>query len=93
MAHTKAGGSTRNGRDSNAQRLGVKLFGGQVAKPGDIIVRQKGYKWEPGENVKVGKDFTIFSTINGVVAFSVKKIRRFSGHRTRKTIVSVEPVK
>ena len=93
MAHTKAGGSTKNGRDSNAQRLGVKLFGGQITKPGDIIVRKKGYKWEPGENVKVGKDYTIFSKIHGVVAYTEKKIVSFSGQRKRKTIVNVEPIK
>jgi len=92
MAHTKAGGSTRNGRDSNAQRLGVKLFGGQIAKAGDIIVRQRGAKWEPGENVKVGKDDTIYAKITGLVKYSQKKITSFTGHSKKKTIVNVEPI-
>ncbi len=69
MAHKKGQGSTRNGRDSNAQRRGVKLFGGQVAKPGSIIVRQVGTKWRPGRNVGMGKDYTLFSLIEGNVFF------------------------
>ena len=92
MAHTKAGGSTRNGRDSNSQRLGVKLYGGQVAKAGEIIVRQRGYKWEPGENVKVGKDDTIYAGITGIIKFTQKRLTKFTGHKTRKTIVHVEPI-
>jgi large subunit ribosomal protein L27 len=69
MAHKKGGGSTRNGRDSNAQRLGVKCFGGQYVIPGNIIVRQRGTHFHPGENVGLGKDYTIFSKIEGVVMF------------------------
>ncbi len=69
MAHKKGQGSTRNGRDSNAQRRGVKLFGGQVARPGSIIVRQVGTKWRPGRNVGMGKDYTIFSLIDGNIFF------------------------
>ena len=91
MAHTKAGGSTKNGRDSNAQRLGVKLYGGQVAKAGEIIVRQRGSKWEPGENVKVGKDDTIYAQITGLVKFSQKRLTKFTGHKSRKTLVNIEP--
>ncbi|NLO19203.1 MAG: 50S ribosomal protein L27 [Ignavibacteria bacterium] len=72
MAHKKGGGSTRNGRDSNAQRLGVKLFGGQFAKAGNIIVRQRGTKFHPGKNVGLGKDYTIFSLIDGRVTFEHK---------------------
>lgn len=72
MAHKKGGGSTRNGRDSNAQRLGVKLFGGQFAKAGNIIVRQRGTKFHPGKNVGLGKDYTIFSLIDGKVKFEHK---------------------
>jgi large subunit ribosomal protein L27 len=72
MAHKKAGGSTRNGRDSESKRLGVKLFGGQVAQPGAIIVRQRGTKFHPGDNVGCGKDHTLFATAPGVVSFSVK---------------------
>jgi len=69
MAHKKGQGSTRNGRDSNSQRLGVKLFGGQVAQPGAIIIRQVGTKFRPGRNVGMGKDYTIFSLIDGHVYF------------------------
>lgn len=70
MAHKKGLGSTKNGRDSNAQRLGVKRFGGELVKPGTIIVRQRGTKFMPGTNVSLGKDDTIFSLIEGQVQFS-----------------------
>ncbi len=69
MAHKKAGGSSRNGRDSAGRRLGVKKFGGQAVIPGNIIVRQRGTKWHPGENVGLGKDHTIFATAEGKVEF------------------------
>ncbi len=69
MAHKKGQGSTRNGRDSNAQRRGVKLFAGQVAKPGSILVRQVGTKFVPGKNVGMGKDYTLFSLIDGHIFF------------------------
>jgi large subunit ribosomal protein L27 len=69
MAHKKAGGSSRNGRDSGGQRLGVKRYGGQKVKAGNILVRQIGTKFHPGENVGVGKDFTLFAQIEGVVTF------------------------
>lgn len=69
MAHKKGGGSSRNGKDSNAQRLGVKMFGGQHVIPGNILVRQCGTKFHPGENVGMGKDYTIFSKIDGYVVF------------------------
>ena len=69
MAHKKAGGSSRNGRDSAAQRRGVKRFGGQRVRAGNILVRQKGTKLHPGENVGIGKDYTLFSKIDGVVKF------------------------
>ena len=69
MAHKKAGGSSKNGRDSNAQRRGVKLFGGQKVRAGNIIVRQLGTKFHPGTNVGVGKDYTLFAKIDGTVAF------------------------
>ena len=72
MAHKKAGGSTRNGRDSNAQRLGVKRFGGEVVKAGNIIVRQRGTRFHPGENVGCGKDHTLFATAAGKVVFEIK---------------------
>ena len=72
MAHKKAGGSSRNGRDSAGRRLGVKKFGGENVIPGNIIIRQRGTKYYPGENVGIGKDHTIFSLIEGKVKFSTK---------------------
>ncbi len=69
MAHKKGGGSTRNGRDSNAQRLGIKVFGGQYVIPGNIIVRQHGTKFHPGEGVGMGRDYTIFAVTEGYVCF------------------------
>ncbi|MBR9767046.1 MAG: 50S ribosomal protein L27 [Paracoccaceae bacterium] len=69
MAHKKAGGSSRNGRDSAGRRLGVKIFGGQAVIPGNIIVRQRGNKWWPGEGVGQGKDHTLFATAEGQVKF------------------------
>lgn len=69
MAHKKGGGSSRNGRDSNSQRLGVKKYGGEVVLAGNIIVRQRGTRIKPGQNVGIGKDDTLFATANGVVQF------------------------
>ncbi|HET9679712.1 MAG TPA: 50S ribosomal protein L27 [Gammaproteobacteria bacterium] len=79
MAHKKAGGSTRNGRDSQSKRLGVKLFGGQQAIAGNIIVRQRGTKFHPGTNVGLGKDYTLFAKADGVITFQTKgpKSRQF----------------
>ena len=85
MAHKKAGGSTRNGRDSQSKRLGVKLFGGQSVRAGGIIVRQRGTHFHPGVNVGCGRDHTLFATSDGVVRFERK------GRENRRT-VSVEPV-
>ncbi len=76
MAHKKGKGNTKNGRDSNSQRLGVKQFGGQLAKPGSIIVRQRGTKFHPGTNVGLGKDFTIFALVEGVVTFEFYNKKR-----------------
>lgn len=90
MAHKKAGGSTRNGRDSQAKRRGVKLFGGQVAKAGSIIIRQKGTKFFAGENCKMGVDFTIFALKDGKVVFEEKKRARFDGQVHRNVFVSVK---
>ena len=81
MAHTKAAGSTRLGRESASQRLGVKLFDGQVVKIGFILVRQRGTKWVPGKNVKKGSDDTLYAISNGVVKFSTKKLKSFDGRR------------
>ena len=72
MAHKKAGGSTRNGRDSESKRLGVKMYGGQAIVPGNIIVRQRGPEFHPGKNVGMGKDHTLFAKVEGVVKFEVK---------------------
>ncbi|MCX6030941.1 MAG: 50S ribosomal protein L27 [Chloroflexi bacterium] len=69
MAHKKGGGSSRNGRDSNSQRLGIKRFGGELVSSGSIIVRQHGTKFHPGHNVGLGKDYTLFATIDGHVTF------------------------
>ena len=80
MAHKKAGGSSRNGRDSISKRLGVKRFGGEIVRAGNIIVRQRGSTFHPGRNVGMGKDYTLFATAPGRVRFEVK------GPRNRKTI-------
>lgn len=79
MAHKKAGGSTRNGRDSQSKRLGVKLFGGEQAIAGNILVRQRGTQFHPGTNVGIGKDHTLFAKADGKVLFQVKgpKSRRY----------------
>ncbi len=72
MAHKKAGGSSRNGRDSAGKRLGVKLFGGQACLAGNILVRQRGTQWHPGANVGIGRDHTLFAKIEGRVSFNTK---------------------
>jgi large subunit ribosomal protein L27 len=72
MAHKKGAGSTKNGRDSNAQRLGVKRFGGEIVSAGNILVRQRGMKFKPGSNVGCGKDFTLFALTDGTVKFEYK---------------------
>ena len=77
MAHKKAGGSSRNGRDSAGRRLGVKKFGGQIVISGNILVRQRGTKFHPGSNVGIGKDHTIFATSDGKVAFKKTRTRTF----------------
>ena len=76
MAHKKAGGSSRNGRDSAGRRLGVKKFGGEIAIPGNILVRQRGTKFYPGANVGIGKDHTLFALVDGRVAFHEGKLGR-----------------
>ncbi len=89
MAHKKAQWSTNNGRDSNAKRLGVKIFGWQKAISGNIIVKQKGNKFWPGEGVSQGKDFTLFAVTEGTVTFTEKKRTRFDGRKYKDTYVSV----
>ncbi|MGF7157120.1 50S ribosomal protein L27 [Bartonella heixiaziensis] len=76
MAHKKAGGSSRNGRDSESKRLGVKKFGGEAVIAGNIIVRQRGTRWHPGDNVGIGKDHTLFALSNGKVSFQRKANNR-----------------
>lgn len=81
MASKKAGGSTKNGRDSNPKFLGVKMFGGQAIIPGQIIVRQRGTKFHPGKNVGIGRDFTLYARSEGEV--------KFTKHRSGRTVISV----
>ena len=76
MAHKKAGGSSRNGRDSKGQRRGVKRFGGQIVKAGNILVRQLGTKFHPGRNVGMGRDYTLFAKVDGVVKFEIVRNRK-----------------
>jgi large subunit ribosomal protein L27 len=90
MAHKKGGGSSRNGRDSNSQRLGVKRFGSEYVIPGNIIVRQRGTQFHPGNNVGMGKDHTIFATIEGYVVF--ERIRGRKG-RQQISVYAEMPVK
>lgn len=89
MSHKKAGGSTRLGRDSNAQRLGVKIHDGQAIKPGMIIVRQRGSKWHAGTNVKRGGDDTLYAKIAGKVKFYNHKRKRFDGNLRPAKFVQV----
>ncbi len=91
MAHKKAGGSTGLGRDSQAQRLGVKITHGGFARAGSIIVRQRGIKFRPGTNVGRGSDDTLFALATGTVAFAKRKLRRYTGRLKGATIVSVKP--
>lgn len=85
MAHKKAGGSTRNGRDSHSKRLGVKRFGGELVQAGNIIIRQRGTQFHPGVNVGIGKDHTLFALVAGKVKFIVKGIKQ-------RRYINIEPV-
>ena len=89
MAHKKAGGSAKNLTDSNAKFLGVKLYAGEIAHPGDIIVRQRGTKMLPGKNVRLGKDHTLFAVGSGRVSFRSVRAKRFDGSASRKSAVDV----
>ena len=91
MAHKKAGGSTQWGRDSISKRLGVKLFDGQIAKAGNILIRQRGFKYRPGKNVGHGNDDTLFATADGYIKFTSRKIKRFTGQLKKRTFVNVIP--
>lgn len=93
MAHRKAGGSTQLGRDSISKRLGVKVFGDQKVKTGNIIVRQRGTKFHAGKNVKQGADDTLFAMADGLVKFTKKKMPRYSGKLETRQFVSVVPAK
>ncbi|HTH39528.1 MAG TPA: 50S ribosomal protein L27 [Rhodocyclaceae bacterium] len=84
MAHKKAGGSSRNGRDSEAKRLGVKSYGGELIPAGSIIVRQRGTQFHPGDNVGIGKDHTLFAKVDGTVQFTVKG-------PTQRKVVNIVP--
>lgn len=91
MAHVKGSGTTSLGRDSQGQRLGVKLFGGQVAKSGNIIVRQRGTRYRAGAHVQRGSDDTLFATAAGTVSFKKKKIKSFNGKTKEANLVSIIP--
>ena len=93
MAHKKAGGSTSLGRDSVSKRLGVKIFGNQKVSKGQVIVRQKGSRYSPGNNVRMGGDSTLYSLIDGVVKFRHKQVRKFHGNLRQTKIVNVIPAK
>ena len=90
MSKVKAGGTSKNNRDSQGQRLGVKLFGGQTAKVGDIIVRQVGLTKRAGKGTKLSRNFTIHAAKEGIVTFKSRKVRLFSGKSVRRTEVTVE---
>lgn len=91
MSHKKAGGSTKNGRDSNAKRLGIKLYGGQAVIAGNILVRQKGNKFFAGTGVDTGRDFTLYATKDGFVKFTEKRQKKYDGRVYRNKFVHVVP--
>lgn len=93
MAHKKAGGSTSLGRDSQSKRLGVKIADGALAKAGEIVVRQRGTKIFPGNNIKRGNDDTLYATISGIVKFTRKKVRKFNGNLKPRKFVNIVPKK
>ncbi|HEX7260046.1 MAG TPA: 50S ribosomal protein L27 [Candidatus Saccharimonadia bacterium] len=90
MSHTKAGGSSKNIHDSAGKRLGVKLFGGEAVRGGNIIVRQRGTRMEPGTGTALGKDQTIYATKSGRVSFTQKQVTKFTGQKVRRTFVTVD---
>ena len=90
MSHTKSGGSTQYGRDSQSKRLGIKVSGGQVTKAGQIILRQRGTKFHAGKNVKRGADDSLYALENGIVKFKTRKLRKFDGALKATKIVEVE---
>jgi large subunit ribosomal protein L27 len=92
MAHKKSAGTSLNGRDSNSKRRGVKRFGGQIVDAGEILVRQKGFNFRPGQNVHVGTDWTLHSDVPGTVRFSQKRLVKFNGRSERCTIIHIDPI-
>lgn len=90
MSHKKAGGSTKNGRDSNSKRLGVKAFGSETVSAGSILVRQKGNKFFPGDNVGQGVDFTLYAKKDGVVSFQETRMKKFDGRIFKDIVVSIK---
>ncbi len=92
MSHKKAAGSTQNGRDSQAKRLGVKVYGEQAVRAGGIIIRQRGTKYFPGQNAGMGKDHTIYSLIDGKVHFTQKAMKKFDGRVFKDKVVNILPV-
>lgn len=93
MAHKKAGGSTSLGRDSQSQRLGVKLYAGQIAQPGNILIRQRGSKYRAGKNVKRGGDDTLYALTGGIVNFTRRKVKKFTGALEWVRLINVIPTK
>lgn len=91
MAHTKSAGSTKLGRDSNPKRLGVKAFSGQEVKSGNVLIRQRGTKWHPGLNVRLGRDDTIYALADGVVQFTTGRKRSFTGKLKKISVINVMP--
>lgn len=89
MAHTKQKGSSKNARESASKRLGVKLFGGQIAKPGNIIIRQRGTKYIPGIGVRLGNDDTIYAVKEGRISFKTKRISKFNGSKRTVNVVNI----
>lgn len=89
MSKTKAGGSTKNGRDSKSKRLGVKVFGGQAINAGGIIVRQRGTKFHAGDNVGMGRDHTLFALSTGEVKFTEKRLQKYDGRKFKDVLVHV----
>ncbi|HSD55611.1 MAG TPA: 50S ribosomal protein L27 [Candidatus Saccharimonadales bacterium] len=90
MSHVKAGGTAKNTRDSQGQRLGVKIFGGQTVKTGQVIVRQVGMTKRPGKGTKISRNYTVHAERDGVVKYVTRKVRRFTGKTVRRTEVTVE---
>jgi len=91
MAHVKSGGSTKLGRDSNSKRLGIKTSDGQTVQSGNVLIRQRGTKWHPGLNTKIGCDDTIYSLVNGIVKFSNKRKKTFTGKIKKVSLINVIP--